>query len=469
MSAAELADSYRLRQLAPTEAAQAFLDRIEALNGEINAFCLVDPDETLAQARASEARLDGGEPLSRLDGVPVAVKDVFLTEGWPTRKGSRLIDPAQAWIEDAPAVARLREAGAVLLGKTTTPEFGWKGLTDSPLTGITRNPWDTTKTPGGSSGGSAAALAAGMAPLALGTDGGGSIRIPGAFTGVVGLKPTFGRVPYAPMSPFGTLAHAGPMARTVRDMAMLFETIATYDRRDWTALPTDSRAHHADTGGGLAGLRVLFSLTLGFADVDPEVASLVTHAVAVLEGLGAQVTAADPGISDPIRTWQTLWYSGAAAIVAGLDSGRLDEVDPGLLKIAAQGAAMSSLDYVTAFGHRIELAVALGGVLSEYDVLITPTMPIPAFDAGVEVPRGWPHQRWETWSPFSLPFNLSQQPAATVPCGLTDAGLPVGLQIVAAKHSDDLVLRVAAAFEAARGDGDGPFGRPLAAPRSSGE
>jgi aspartyl-tRNA(Asn)/glutamyl-tRNA(Gln) amidotransferase subunit A len=209
LTAREIAAGYMTRTLGPVEVTRHLLERIEDLDPAVGAFCHLDPDETLRQASASQARYDKGDPLGALDGVPVAIKDVFDTSGWPTRKGSLLTSPDAA-SGDAPAVARLRETGAVFIGKTTTPDFGWKGLTDSPLTGITRNPWDLETTPGGSSGGSAAALAAGMAPLALGTDGGGSIRIPGSFTGTVGLKPTFGRVPYAPMSPFGTLAHAGP-------------------------------------------------------------------------------------------------------------------------------------------------------------------------------------------------------------------------------------------------------------------
>ena len=459
MTAIELGTAYAERGLSPVEATEALLARIESHDANVNAFCHLDVDETMAQARASEARHSAGEARGALDGVPVAVKDLFAIRAWPMLRGSRLTDPDQGWTYEAPSVARLREAGAVLIGKTTTPEFGWKGLTDNPLTGITRNPWDLSKTPGGSSGGSSAALAAGMAPLALGTDGGGSIRIPGSFTGVVGLKPTFGRIPNAPMSPFGTLAHAGPMARTVPDAHLLFRTLAVYDAKDWTALPnTDAEP---DPGTGIAGLRVMFSLTLGYAEVDPEVATLVTRAALLLESLGAEVVAADPGAPDARPIWETLWYAGAAAVISGLDQARLDEVDPGLVEIAAAGADLSALDYVKAFSQRVDLAVAYGRTLAQYDLLVTPTMPIPAFEAGVEVPPGWPERRWQSWSPFSLPFNLSQQPAATVPCGLTSAGLPVGLQIVAAKHRDDLVWRAVAAYEAARSGGEDVFMRPV--------
>ena len=458
LTAVEITVGYTTRTLGPVEVARHLLQRIEDLDSAVNAFCHLDPDESLRQARASQDRYDAGEPLGPLDGVPVAIKDVFDTVGWPTRKGSLLTssEPANS---DAPAVARLREAGAVLIGKTTTPDFGWKGLTDSPLTGITRNPWDLDSTPGGSSGGSASALAAGMAPLALGTDGGGSIRIPGAFTGTVGLKPTFGRVPYAPMSPFGTLAHAGPMARTVEDCRLLYEVIASHDPRDWTALPDLSRSN--GPAEVIDGVRVMHSPAMGFAAVDPEVADLVDRAVETLQSLGAVVELADPGIPDPTVIWETLWNAGAAAVVDRLAPDRLDEVDPGLLEIAAEGRELSALDYVEASNARSDVAVALQRVLTDYDLLVTPTMPITAFTAGPEVPPGWPHRRWQTWSPFSLPFNLSQQPAMTVPCGVTDAGLPVGLQIVAAKHRDDLVFRAATAYEKSRTDQR--FTRPVMA------
>ena len=465
-TAFELATSYRSGELSPVEVAGALLERIDALDGELNAFCYVDHDETLAQAHASERRFGSGEPLGPLDGIPVAIKDVFLTKGWPTLKGSRVVDPAQRWQDDAPAVARLREAGAVFTGKTTTPEFGWKGVTDSPLGGITRNPWDTTRTPGGSSGGSAAALAFGMSTLALGSDGGGSIRIPGGFTGVVGIKPTFGRVPTWPMSAYGTLAHAGPMARTVEDTALLLQVLAGDDPRDWTALPTNEVDYSGTLLDGVAGLRIAFSLTLGYADVDPQISAAVTRAAEVLETLGAHVVARDPGFGDPLRCFEVHWYAGAAAVVAGLDPDSRKLLDPGIVEIVEEGASLSALDYLQAVQARAEVAVTLSTLLSEYDLLVTPTLPIVAFEAGVEVPPTWPQKRWQTWTPFSLPFNLSQQPAITVPCGLTSDGLPIGLQIVAVKHRDDLALQAARAYEAARSSGENVFTRPLASVRT---
>ncbi|MGH3442864.1 MAG: amidase, partial [Nitriliruptorales bacterium] len=312
LTAVELLERYATGELSPVEATQAALDRIEEVDDRVNAFCLVDGDRALEAARRSESRWKEGRPDGLLDGVPVAIKDVFLTVGWPTRKGSAAIAAAGPWDEDAPPVARLREHEAVPLGKTTTPELGWKGVTDSPLTGVTGNPWDPTRTAGGSSGGSAAAVALGMAPLATGTDGGGSIRIPAGFSGIAGLKPTFGRVPHYPPSPFGTLAHAGPMAWTVADVALMLDVMVGPDARDWQALPPPGHSFTDALGQPFGDLRVAYSETLGFVEVDPEVAAAVGRAAEAFEALGATVEAVDPGFADPVETYHVLWYAAAA-------------------------------------------------------------------------------------------------------------------------------------------------------------
>ncbi|HUF34243.1 MAG TPA: amidase [Acidimicrobiales bacterium] len=453
LDAHTLLAAYRSGAASPVEVTDALLARIDRLDPDLNAWCHLDPERSRAEALASEARWSAGTPQGRLDGVPVAVKDVFLTDGWPTRKGSVLVDPAQRWDTDAPAVAALRRNGAVLLGKTTTPELGWKAVTDSLADGVTRNPWDPALTPGGSSGGSGAALAARMAPLALGTDGGGSIRIPAAFTATVGLKPTWGRVPLWPPSPFGALAHAGPMARTVADTALLLQVLAEPDARDAGALLPDDVDHLAGLDAGVAGLRVAYSPTLGFARVDPEVADAVAAAVATLADLGAHVEEVDPGFDDPLETFMTLWSCGAAQATAHHDDEARAQMDPGLQRVIADGRSRGAVEYLDAVAARSALAVHMSLFHQRHDLLVTPTLPIPAFGAGRDVPEGWPDERWPTWAPFSYPFNITQQPAASVPCGFTAAELPVGLQLVGARGADALVLRAARAFEAAR-----PFG-----------
>src|SRR5580698_3996955 len=281
LSATELLGLYRRRELSPVEATRAVLARIDMQNAVTNAYCLVRDEEALASAKESEQRWQAAEPAGLLDGVPVSVKDLLLTSGWPTLRGSLTIDEAGPWTVDAPAVARLREHRAVLLGKTTTPEFGWKGVTDSPLTGVTRNPWDVSRTPGGSSGGAAAAVACGMGPLAVGTDGAGSIRIPASFCGIVGLKPTHGRVPVYPPSAFGTLSHVGPMTRTVADAALLLDVLGAPDARDPLALDRQAPVSGDLAAARVRGLRVAYSPALGYVQVDPEVAAAAAGAAAV--------------------------------------------------------------------------------------------------------------------------------------------------------------------------------------------
>ncbi len=445
LTAAELTAAYRSRELSPVEATEAGLARIEDRDGELNAFCLVDGERALTDARASEQRWARGEPAGPLDGVPVGVKDLLVTRGWPTLRGCRAIDPAGPWEDDAPVVAALRRSGAVLPGKTTTPELGWKGVTDSRLEGVTRNPWDPSRTPGGSSGGSAAALAAGMVPLALGTDGGGSIRIPCAFTGLPGLKPTFGRVPAWPASPFGPVSHVGPMARTVTDVALLLDVMAEPDARDWLALPPARTSFAAGIDDGVRDLRIAFSPELGYAAVDPEVAALVSRAALAFAELGAHVELVDPGFADPREAFDVLWSSGAARAVA--ITGEVD--DPGLREVAAAGGRYAATEYIAALQTRDALAITMSAFHQEWDLLLTPTLPLAAFEAGREVPDGAADPRWPGWTPFSFPFNMTQQPAATVPCGFTAAGLPVGLQVVGPRYADALVLRAARAYESA--------------------
>src|SRR5438132_1125610 len=319
--------------------------RIGELNPVLNAFNLVS-DRALDDAKASEARWRAGQPKGLLDGVPVSIKDIILTKGWPTLRGSKTVDAKGPWNDDAPATARLREHGAVLLGKTTTPEFGWKGVTDSPLTGITRNPWNPAKTPGGASGGAAAAVAAGMGALAVGTDGGGSIRIPCSFTGLFGIKASFGRVPAWPMSPFGSVAHVGPMTRSVTDAALMLNVLSLPDARDWYALPHEPRDYRAGLDTGVRDLRIAYSPNLGYAKVDPEIASIVKVAVSVFEELGARVEEKHPGFDNAAPIFQAHWFSGAAALMRTVKDKK--PCDPGLLEVAAQGEQVTAAEHIDA-------------------------------------------------------------------------------------------------------------------------
>lgn len=451
LGAVELLQRYRAKQLSPVEATQAVLDRIAEVNPKINAFNLVDPERALAQAKAAEARWAKGAPCGLVDGVPTSIKDLMLTKGWPTLRGSLTVDKTGPWDEDSPAVARLKEHGAVLLGKTTTPEFGWKGVTDCKLTGITRNPWNLAKTPGGSSGGGTAALAARLGPLALGSDGGGSIRIPCGFSGVFGIKPNFGRVPAWPPSAMGTLSHHGPMARSVRDAALMLNVIAEPDHRDWQSLPYDKRDWTAGLDDGVKGLKVAFSPALGYAKVHPEVAASVASAAKVFGELGAHVEERDPGFADPTPYFKAHWWVGAAGGFGGMPKEKLGLMDAELQQIVEDGKRITAAEYHRAMTQRYALGQHMRAFHQEYDLLLTPALAVPAFDVATLAPPGWESDEyWLKWTPFTYPFNLTQQPACSVPCGFTEDGLPIGLQIVADNYREDLVLRAAQAFETAR-------------------
>ncbi len=449
MTAVELLNAYRQGDLSPVEATEAALDQVERVDGEVNAFCLVDRDTTLEYARASEERYREGRTRGALDGVPVAVKDVFFTPMWPTLKGSRTIKPETTLGKRSPAVAALERNGYVPLGKTTTPEFGWKGVTDSPLTGVTGNPWDPSRTAGGSSGGSGASVALGMGPLALGTDAGGSIRIPASFCGIVGHKPTTGEVPHWPASPFGGLAHAGPMTWTVEDCALMMNVLTEPDHRDSQAAPRRGVDYLEDLDAGVEGLRIAWCPNLGYADLDPEIERIVEAAAHRFEELGAHLSEAYPGFANPLGAFGHLFYGGAAHALSEMGTRKRELMDPALVRVADKASRLSMLDYLDAQKERVGLAERMANFHQKYDLLLTPTLPITAFGAGREVPEDWPSTRWPTWTPFTFPFNMTGQPALSVPCGFTGDGLPVGLQIVGPRFADKQVLQAGHAYQEA--------------------
>ncbi|HEV2676984.1 MAG TPA: amidase [Aliidongia sp.] len=447
MSAIDLVQAYRARRLSPVEATQAAFDRIRTLDGKVNAFCFLDEEGALAAARASEARWQAGRPQGLVDGVPTSIKDLILVRGWPTLRGSKLVACDQDWSEDAPSVARLKEHGAILLGKTTTPEFGWKGVTDSGLTGITRNPWDLERTPGGSSGGAAVAAALGMGALHIGTDGGGSIRIPAGFTGVYGLKASYGRVPAYPASPFNSVAHVGPMTRTVADTALMLTVLAEPDARDANGLPPAGRDWRVGLDGGVARWRIAYAETINGEPIDPEVAARVAEAVQRLAALGATIepiTLAMPGVGEAFAKH---WLSGAAALLAQFTPEQRSQIDPGLQKYAEIGSRYSAIDFLAGSKAREGYTVQVNQLFEQYDLLVTPTLPITAFAAGMNAPDSGPYAGWTGWTPFSYPFNLTRHPAASLPVGFA-RGMPVGLQLVGPAYREDKVLQASRALEA---------------------
>jgi aspartyl-tRNA(Asn)/glutamyl-tRNA(Gln) amidotransferase subunit A len=452
-SAVDLLAAYRAKSLSPREVAAACFARLKRFNPDLNAFTIIDEQGALAQAASSEARWAKGAPAGALDGVPVTIKDLVLTRGWPTLRGSRMVKRDQPWDDDGPIAIALRESNAVILGKTTSPEFGWKGLGDSPLTGITRNPWNRAHTTGGSSAGAAACAATGMGVLHTGSDGAGSIRIPSAFTGVFGLKPSFGRVPTWPPSPYALVSHAGPMTMNVADAALMMNVITREDARDPMALPPDGVDYLRDLDEGVRGLRIAFSPDLGYAQVDPDVAAALRSCAETFASLGARVERKDPGFANPRDAMLVLWQSASARTMSLYPKDVQHLADPGFIQDAADGARHSAQDYLAAESVRAGLTTQMNRFFAEWDLLILPTMPTGALPTPGDLRQGDRH--WIDWSPFTYPFNMSRHPAASAPCGLTRDGLPVGLQIVGPMFQDARVLRAARAFEAAR-----PFARP---------
>ena len=455
-TAEQLLHLYRSGQASPVDATKALLARIEKLNPKLNAFTLVDEKVAMNCAKSSEAKwqahrkaaLHGGAEVGALEGVPASIKDLILTRGWPTLRGSRTVDPNQAWEIDAPVTARLRESGAVLFAKTTTPEFGCKGETNSPATGITRNPWNTDKTPGGSSGGTAAAVAAGLGPIGVGTDGAGSVRIPAAFCGNFGLKPSFGRVPAYPLSPFGSVAHLGPHTMSVRDAALMMNVMKQPDARDWTSLPPDATDYCVGLEDGIRGLRIAYSPALGYAkNIHPDVAAAVEAAVKVLQSLGAHVEQVDPGFEDPLEITTGLWFLGALSVWNGLSAEQQALADPDFKAEAVLGQKLNTMDVQQLNLKRGVLGSHMRQFMQKYDLLVTPSVSVPAFDARPAGQQAMTPEAMLGWTPFSYPFNLTQQPASTIPCGLTKDGLPIGLQFVGRMFDDAMVLRASRAYE----------------------
>jgi aspartyl-tRNA(Asn)/glutamyl-tRNA(Gln) amidotransferase subunit A len=446
LSAAELTQLYRRRTISPVEVATQLLDRVAMLDPPVNAIVHTGPELTMAQARAAEARYAQGAPLSALDGVPVTVKDLSALAGWPLRRGSltRGIEPVA---HDSPAVARLREAGAVFLAKTATPEGGCKVVTRSAVHGVTANPYDLSKTPGGSSGGAAAALAMGFGPLALGSDGAGSIRIPASFTNVFGIKPGFGRVPAFPPDIDMPMSVVGPLARTVADASAMLEILSRPDKRDPFAWPVPFQPGALATD--LAGLRIAVSPRLGCNSplTDMEVDRLTATAGPLLAAAGATITEEDPVWPvDPYEPFRVFWESGCMASVDAHPAERRHLLDPLMLTVAEAGRRITLPDYFRALEQRIDLAVAAQAFFNRFDLLVGPVMPVPPYAVTRDVPEGFADEDWR-WCPYTYIWNMTGQPACSVPIGFTTAGLPVGVQIIGRMGEEHLVLRAAAAIE----------------------
>ncbi|NKB49642.1 MAG: amidase [Alphaproteobacteria bacterium] len=448
-SALELRDMVRSKQVSPVDVVSGSLARLREVEPSINAFLDVTEDQAMEAARAAEDAVMSGAELGPLHGLPVSVKDLIAAKGARMTFGSRAMADNMSDI-DAPSVERIRADGGAILGKTTTSEFGCKAVGDSPLTGVTRNPWNLEKTTGGSSCGAAASIAAGVSPFGLGTDGGGSVRIPSALTGLFGIKAHFGRVPVFPVSATPTLAHVGPLARTVRDGALLLQSISGYDARDAGAVAQEVPDFLAACDQPAKGLRIAWSPTLGYGDPDPEVLATVTAAVGVFEELGCQVTEVDKVFDDPLDLIMSEFFAGAGTRLRPVLENSRELLDPTVAHMLDGALGQDMGEYYNKVFQRYNLRNTVYDFFADYDLLLTPTLPVIAFDAGEDYPPGRGSvDNVIGWLTYTYPFNLTGLPAASVPCGFVD-GLPVGLQIVGSHLGEVDIFRAAAAFEEAR-------------------
>ncbi len=450
-SALELATRIRQKEISPVEVMSATLAHIDAVNPPLNAFCLLAPEQARAAARDAEVAVMKGEPLGPLHGVPVSIKDVIFTRGLRTTGGSRLLADLVPEQDSVP-VGRLKAAGAIVIGKTTTSEFGHKAITTSPIFGVTRNPWDPTRTPGGSSGGAAAAVASGCGPIALGTDGGGSVRLPASFCGLVGFKPSYGRVPEFPKLPgWEHVGHLGPLTRTVRDAALVLDVIAGSDDRDPTSIPAESGSYVDACARDIRGLHVAWSADLGYARVDPVVQALCENAAAEFENLGCHVEVVNPLWENLEEPFITMVAAQMHAAWGDQVADRESDVDPTFARFVARGATVTAREYLRARARMAEFWQEALQFLQRFDLLVTPTVAVLPFAADGKPPREIDGQDVSVlgWMPFTYPFNVTGQPAASVPAGWTAEKLPVGVQIVGQRHADATVFAACAALEAA--------------------
>ncbi|ARQ00128.1 amidase [Pseudorhodoplanes sinuspersici] len=456
MSAIELRQKIARKELSPVEVTRRALERAEASQSTLNAFFVLLPEAAMAAAREAEDAVMQGKPLGSLHGIPFSAKDLMAVANVPYASGSRAMANNIAAV-DAPAVERGKAAGAILIGKSTTSEFGCKPVGDSPLTGITRNPRNLNKTPGGSSAGAAASVAAGITPFALGTDGGGSIRIPCSLTGLAGIKGHFGRVPVWPTSATPTLAHVGPIARNMEDAALLFSAIAGYDGRDPFSVVGPVPDVLAATRAPVAGMRVALSLTLGYARPDADVVAVIEKAGKTLEDLGCIVETVDTVFEkDPADLWTAEFYAGVGTRLRGVVATQRDLLDPAVAEILEAALAQNMRDYYEKVFERYVFREKVRTFFEHYDALVSPVVPVSSLDVGVNIPPHLIDRNLVSWVYYTYPFNLTGQPATTICAGLGDGGMPVGLQIVGRSLGEFDVVRLACAFERVTVPGTAP-------------
>ena len=449
-TALDLVSSIAKKEISPVDLMKETLNKVAALDPKLNCFSSFAPENAMLQAIKAEQAVMDGLPLGLLHGLPISVKDLISVKGMRFASGSKALEN-NIGVYDAPSVDRLLKSGSCLIGKTTTSEFGCKAVGDSPLTGVTHSPWNLNKTPGGSSAGAAASVAAGISTIALGTDGGGSIRVPASLSGIFGIKAQFGRVPIFPVSATPTLAHVGPLARTVRDAALLLTAISGQDRRDPFSVCEPVPNFLACCDKPVKGMRLAWSKTLGYANPDPEIITVLEKAVKLFESLGCEIVEIDSIFeSDPIELWMSEFYAGVGVRLKNTLRDQRELLDPAVAHVLDKALSQTSEEYYSNVFKRYDFREKVRLFFEDYDLLLSPATPCVAFDVGLNMPPNLTDRNIVSWVYYTYPFNLTGQPAASIPAGFTKAGLPVGLQLVSKINSEVDIFRAASAFEAAQ-------------------
>ncbi|TFG09045.1 MAG: amidase [Promethearchaeota archaeon] len=450
MPACDMAEKIRTQELTSAEITEVIIERIEKINPIVNAYCTPTFDLAREMAKTSDDKVKKGKKIGPLEGIPISIKDLMYTEGIRTTFGS-LIYENFIPEEDGVAVARLKSAGCVILGKTNTPEFGYAGVTHNKVFGVSKNPWNLNRTPGGSSGGAAAAVASGMSPLALGSDGGGSIRHPACFCGVYGLKPSLGRVPVYPKKGIKSPhTQYGPIVRYVKDAALMLDVMKGPHDADKYSLPDDKKSYLEEINIKPKRLEIGFSLDLGYAKVvDEDVKNAVKKAVYNFEKVGWVINIVKEKLKPPRMAFNTLYTAMFAHDLKPQLKKWRDKIDPDLLKLVDAGLTYPGTAITKALHQRQKYYEIFYPFFKKYDILITPTTAIPAFELGMMFPPkiNGIGVSPTGWQPFTFPFNLTGFPAATIPCGWSREGVPIGMQIVGKRFDDLLVLQVSKVFE----------------------
>ena len=446
ISVSELSKLIKNKEVSPTELLDSTLKKIEKLDPILNSFAFLDIEGAKILAKESEKRMMSDCLLSELDGIPTSIKDLIAQKNLPQRFGSKTTSDNLV-SADAPSVERLRNAGAVLLGKSTTSEFGCKGVGDSPLTGVTRNPWNIKLTPGGSSCGAASMVAAGIVPYAIGTDGGGSIRIPAALTGLFGIKAQFGRVPVYPTSATPTLAHVGPLTRNVLDACKVLQIISGKDFRDPFTV-TENVPIYENFIKEKKSYKIAWSTTLGYGKNDNNVMKILDNAIKNISSLGYKIDTIDKVLDeDPINLWNAEFYAGVGTRLKSVIENSPDLIDPAVLDVLKVAINQKMNDYYSLVFQRYAFREKMRIFFDQYDLLITPTLPCAAFEVGLNVPKNMPDKNIVSWVTYTYPFNLTGQPAASINAGYTSENLPVGMQVIGKNNREIDVLNFCNQFE----------------------